>query len=746
MDFNLLNKEQLRAATFEGKHLLVLAGAGTGKTRTIIARAIYLINHGVAPDKIQILSFTKKSANEIVERVKTESDGDPKVKALKGSTFHSWCMELITKYPNAFGLKGYTCIDEDDRDSAFKLVMGQIFGKKTIKIQSRTVLKPETVANIYSYALNVRCNLTESIRHHFIPNDDNSKPDKEIEEIRTICQSIIQGYIDYKKRRHYIDYDDMLSVVALALHKSEPLQRQIAKLYSHILVDEVQDTNPLQWYLLECFYDQCHLFCVGDDAQSIYAFRGADFKSVHSFLDKVPNSTVYKLTENYRSTQEILDVANWVLKKSSFEYDKDLVAHRGGGQKPILYLLDSDWEEANIVSDIIQKAKVEGKTYSDHMVLARAMFAMRKIEGTFVTKGIPYRVFGGTKLMQSAHVRDVVSAMRIIANYRDELAWIRYLTMWPNIGEVGATKIVDAVLDKDNLEDAIDCVECSKGRSPEMKKSLEALSAYNTDPAGAIDLMVSRMEPLLSKRYENWDYRRQDFEALKMVASKSLDIASFIAEYILDPTAELTNKKQKYDIDEDYVTLSTIHSAKGLEADTCFIVNVTPNSFPSPRAVSLDDIEEERRCLYVALTRAKNSLNIMSRKISITATLPEGTVFFNSDKSNVPIGDVIHVTAAGGFMPESPGKRVAEGMLRVRFYEDKREEVVAESYFRRHYFVKEDVASSDNKYFLNGISEDLVTLYGEDNKNDLLESGFEHPWTDFSADEPNGLFDSFDFS
>ena len=134
MDFNLLNKEQLRAATFEGKHLLVLAGAGTGKTRTIIARAIYLINHGVAPDKIQILSFTKKSANEIVERVKTESDGDPKVKALKGSTFHSWCMELITKYPNAFGLKGYTCIDEDDRDSAFKLVMGQIFGKKTIKI------------------------------------------------------------------------------------------------------------------------------------------------------------------------------------------------------------------------------------------------------------------------------------------------------------------------------------------------------------------------------------------------------------------------------------------------------------------------------------------------------------------------------------------------------------------------------------------------------------------------------------
>ena len=747
MDFGKLNKEQLAAATFEGKHLLVLAGAGTGKTRTIIARAIYLIEHGIEPNKIQILSFTKKSANEIVERIKTEAEGNPKAKALKGSTFHSWCMELITKYPNAFGLKGFTCIDEDDQVSAFKLVMGQIFGKKTIKIKNRVVLKPETIANIYSFALNTRCNLSDSIRHHFNPSGgEGAMPEKELEEIRGICQSVIQSYIDYKKRRHYIDYDDMLNVVALALKKSAPLKNQISSLYSHILVDEVQDTNPLQWFLLESFYDNCHLFCVGDDAQSIYAFRGADFKSVHSFLQRVPNSQVYKLTENYRSTQEILDVSNWLLRKSSLSYEKDLVAHRGNGQKPVLYLLDSDWEEANIVSDIVMKGKVEGKTYNDYMVLSRSVYGLRKIESTFVTKGIPYCIFGGTKLMQSAHVRDVVSAMRIVANYHDELAWMRYLTIWPNIGEVGAAKIIDSVLERDGLSEAINCVDCSKGRSPEMKSSLESIVSYGSDPAGAIDLMVNRMEPLLSKRYDNWDYRKHDFEALKMVASKCLDIASFIAEYILDPSAEMTNKGRRDDYEDDRVILSTIHSAKGLEADTCFIVNVTPNSFPSIRATTIDDVEEERRCLYVALTRAKNSLNIMSRKLSLTATIPNGTVFYGSQDCDVPIGEVITIGIINGAKPEASERRIARGMVLAHFYEGNRDEQMTEIHFRRNYFIKSDIASSDEKYFLNGLPDELVTIYGQENKDSLLESGFEHPWTEFSEDERNELLNSFDFS
>ena len=744
MDFSKLNKQQLAAATFDGKHLLVLAGAGTGKTRTIIARAIYLIEHGVEPHKIQILSFTKKSANEIVERIKAEAVGNPKAKALKGSTFHSWCMELITKYPNAFGLKGFSCIDEDDQVSAFKLVMGQLFGKKTIKIKNRVVLKPETIANIYSFALNTRCKLSESIRHYYVPSGgEGSMPETEIEEIRAICQNVIKGYIDYKRRRQYLDYDDMLNVVALALQKNDSLRYSISSLYSHILVDEVQDTNPLQWLLLESFYEKCHLFCVGDDAQSIYAFRGADFKSVHSFLQRVPNSQVYKLTENYRSTQEILDVSNWLLRKSPLNYEKDLEAHRGSGQKPVLYLLDSDWEEANIVSDIVMKGKVEGKKYNDYMVLSRSVFSLRKIESTFVTRGIPYCIFGGTKLMQSAHVRDVVSAMRIVANYHDELAWMRYLTIWPGIGEVGAAKIIDAALEKGGLAEAIDCVDCSKGRSPEMKTNLNAIASFISNPSGAIELMVKLMEPLLSTKYENWDYRKHDFDALKMVASKCLDIPSFITEYILDPTAEMTNKGKGDDFEDDRVVLSTIHSAKGLEADTCFIVNVTPTSFPSTKAKTADDVEEERRCLYVALTRAKNTLNIMSRKLSLTAAIPNGTVFYGSPECDEPLGEVITIGLDPG--KGRAGKEIAKGMVLAHFYEGNRDEKMTEIYFRRNYFVKAGIASSDEKYFLNGLPKELVSIYGQENQAELLESGFEHSWTEFSEDERNDLLNTFDF-
>ena len=510
----------------------------------------------------------------------------------------------------------------------------------------------------------------------------------------------------------------------------------------------MQDTNPLQWLLLESFYEKCHLFCVGDDAQSIYAFRGADFKSVHSFIQRVPGSQVYKLTENYRSTQEILDVSNWVLRKSPLNYDKDLVAHRGHGQKPVLYILDSDWEEANIISDIVMKGKVEGKNYSDYMVLSRTMYSSRKIESTFVTKGIPYCLFGGTKLMQSAHVRDVVSAMRIVANYHDELAWMRYLTIWPNIGEVGAAKIIDDALEAEDLSAAINCVDCSKGRSPEMKSALMSIVSYGADPSGAIDLMVNRMESLLSKRYDNWDYRKHDFDALKMVASKCLDIASFIAEYIIDPSAEMTNKGRRDDYEDDRVIISTIHSAKGLEADTCFVVNVTPNSYPSIRATTLDDVEEESRCLYVALTRAKNSLNIMSRKRSLTAAIPNGTVFYDSPDSEVPVGEVIGIGLMNGTKTNgnSTDKPVAKGSVWVRYYEDNRDEFMPEMQFRRTYFVKSDIPSSDENYFLNGLPDDLVTIYGEKNKDDLLESGFDHPWTEFTEDDRNDLLSSFDFS
>ena len=660
-----------------------------------------------------------------------------------------WCMELIKRYPKAFGLKDYTCIDEDDQESAFKLLLGNLYNvKKSIKIQDKIILKPAAIQSIYSFARNTLCNLTSSIGHYFMLTEENEAlPDKGLREIKDICENVIKAYMEYKRSRRYIDYDDMLYVVAQALRRNAALRDQISSLYSHILVDEVQDTNPLQWLLLESFYDNCHLFCVGDDAQSIYAFRGADFKSVHSFLQRVPNSEVYKLTENYRSTQEILDVSNWMLSKSPLEYGKDLVAHNGHGQKPVMYLLDDDWSEANVIKDTVLKGKEDGKKYGDYLVLSRSAYGLKKVESAFISNNIPYLFFGGTKLMQSAHIRDVVSAMRVVANYHDELAWMRYLTIWPNMGEKTAAKVVESVMEKESIGDAISCIDSANRTTPEnrkeMKDCLESIASLGSDPAGAIELLVKKMEPVLSKSYDNWDYRKRDFEALKMVASKSLDIASFIAEYILDPSVELSAKEKLGDDNDDCAILSTIHSAKGLEADTCFIVNVTPFSYPSSKATTVDEIEEERRCLYVALTRAKNSLNIMSRKISVSATVPTGTAFFESESSDVPIGEVLAISSP---VETDQERKSFQSMVSVHFFEDDREVTMTEGEFRSTYYINSDITSSDENYFLNGLPDDMVTLSVKGSGKGSGEEGFGHPWMNLSDASEEDLMDLFDFS
>lgn len=330
MSTDNLNKEQRAAANFEGKHLVVLAGAGTGKTRTIIARASYLINCGVQPSRILILSFTRKSAQEIVERIKAEIPGKSS-EGLRGQTFHSWCNELIHQNKQVFPQSNYSLIDEEDVISCFKLICG-----KNLKDRENHTIKAENVYKIYSYCINTFVSLSTSMRLILHDNADksNEQVNKSIEKNKSIYGNIIKKYIDYKNRNRYLDYDDLLLIVARTLKDNKSARDFISKKYDHILIDEMQDTNPLQYSLLSSFYDNCHLFCVGDDAQSIYGFRGADFKSMHYFTDKVPDSSVQKLTLNYRSTQEILDLANWLLNQSPLEYNKDLVAFRGYGNIP----------------------------------------------------------------------------------------------------------------------------------------------------------------------------------------------------------------------------------------------------------------------------------------------------------------------------------------------------------------------------------------------------------------------------
>lgn len=600
---DILNQEQLAASEYTGRNLLVLAGAGTGKTRTIIARARHLLAQGVSPGRILILSFTRKSAKEIVERLQSSL---PKGSdALHGQTFHSWCMEMIESNPRVFAFGKFTVIDEDDRMSAFKLVCGRNF-------KSTNFIKPEQLAAVYSYAVNACVNLSTALSRQLFSGKTDEAARKAIMDRRPVFEATIRKYLEYKKERRYLDYDDILHRVATGLLRNPEAAEHLASYYDHILIDEMQDTNPLQYRLLQSFWNRCSLFCVGDDAQSIYGFRGADFNSVHHFTEVVPDARVMRLTTNYRSTQRILDFANWVLRQSPLHYDKELVAVRGKGILPQLIHYTQEWDQArDVVMRIRDSVGELGCRYRDNMILSRSNHGMRSVEACLIEAGIPYVIFGGTSLMKSAHVRDVVSAMRIVANHHDELAWIRYLNLFEGIGDITAARIINRIIDKDTLQECLESLILESRMPAIAATTLQAISNLQRDVEKAIEVAFSSLEKVLSHKYkENWETRRTDVSLLCKIGASSESIVAFLSEYVLDPSLE-TAKKEEGEV-TDYVVLTTIHSAKGLEAANCYLLNVSYTSYPSSLSVMAgsDAVEEDRRCLYVALTRAKDRLYI----------------------------------------------------------------------------------------------------------------------------------------
>lgn len=473
---------------------------------------------------------------------------------------------------------------------------------------------------------NAQCSLSDAIRMKMY---NNAPATLNVDDDNEVLKGVIVMYLDYKRSRKYIDYDDILLIVSKYLKRNEELRKHIAGLYDHILVDEMQDTNPLQYELLSSFYDDCHLFCVGDDAQSIYAFRGADFNTIHKFSEIVAGAEVCKLTINYRSTQEILDLANWVIGNSPLNYDKKLIATRGNGEKPQILHWRDEWEEAeNIALNLLDEFKIHGKKWGDNLVLSRSSWGMRKVEGALIKHKIPYRIFGGSSLMQSRHIRDVVAPMRIVSNYLDEIAWSRYLQLWEGIGPVASAKIIGKVINEKNLDDCLFSL-MEMNLQKEIADTLVQISNLQFDPANAITEALGVMFGRLKQIYKDeWEWRKDDFPILSEVAKKTGSISEFVSEYILDPQLDLYAKEgAKVD---DCVTLSTIHSAKGLEADNVFLVNASSKSYPTSKAVlnGEDAIEEERRCLYVALTRAKNKLRIYRDMQSIHVANSDEQFYF----------------------------------------------------------------------------------------------------------------------
>ena len=592
-----LNPQQKQAATTTAQNCLVLAGAGCGKTKTIVARAAYLIDQGLAAQQIQILTFTRRAASEIVTRV--EQHMGAQAKGLRASTFHTFCMYLLRRNPRAFGLTQFSIIDRDDQLLMFRLLRGNDKGN--------VLPKATELCDLYSYARNTQTKLSDAL---IIQLPQAIEYKKQIADL-------MKAYEQRKQERNFLDYDDILAIVAVHLQNSPELVNWVTSFCHALLVDEMQDTNPLQWALLQPLVGKVKLFCVGDDAQSIYGFRGADFENIHHFKERVPDAEVLTLEMNYRSTQGILDLSNWLLAQSQIDYDKQLRAYRGQGLKPQLHILSNEFEEANWIIQDLNRRHMQGAAWAEHMVLLRSGFSGRYLEGALIAANIPYRFIGGVKLLESAHVKDVLSLLRVSVNPQDDLAWMRFLTLWDGVGDVGASKLAQELIQLPDIEARCQRLE-RHGKVPQQAiLILMQLDVLQQHVEACIGLALDALNEQLENNYKSKDWKRRvkDFDLVKQLARKHSALGEFLEEYVLDPISVSEIDKTP---DQDLVTLITIHSAKGAEQKVCYVPHVSPNQYPHARAQGdFDDVEEERRVLYVALTRAEDELILTKQNLNL---------------------------------------------------------------------------------------------------------------------------------
>ena len=634
----IFNSEQIAAIETVFRHTLTLAGAGTGKTTVTVGRCNHLLANGVPDREILLITFTRRAANEIRSRIHAANRGRTQVFV---GTFHSWAAQLMRKNPDAFGVNAPTLLDPDDARSVFKRF------RKGIK--NADVPNAGKMADLHSLTVNTRLPMAAAMR----------LADIDSKHVQVLTDAS-EHYTRFKRKRDYVDYDDILEIVANALQDSD-LAQAVGRRFPHILIDEMQDTNPLQWLIVDALAPYCSLFCVGDDAQSIYGFRGADFESIHSFTNRLPTAKVLKLEENYRSTQEILDLSNWLLAQSPLEYDKSLRAARGKGFKPKLVETEDQFSQADYVAQTVLSAYETEEKWSNNMVLVRTGYSGRSVESKFIEYKIPYVLIGGVSLFGAKHVKDVLSLLRILANRSDELAWMRYLQLFPGIGEKTADRIFESVaLGRDvfgvdgPVESLHDVLQefAANDQSGWTTPLLQCLRG-SVNPEDAWKQAVKALSERLAKIYrsDNWESRRQDFVYVGDLAKKHDTIAGFIDEYLINPVyeSELSQKK-----DDDCVTIITIHSAKGLEASRCFVVDVQPGSFPRAATVSKKEIEEERRVLYVAFTRAADELHVCRsrRGWSSNRRDSDSESYFLKDLSPELVdfdSDIMHSSAADSF-------------------------------------------------------------------------------------------------
>jgi DNA helicase-2/ATP-dependent DNA helicase PcrA len=607
-----LNDEQFAAVTAPPGPTLVIAGAGSGKTRTLTYRVAWLLDQGVDARHVLLLTFTNKAAREMTERVRTLVPHD--VSALWSGTFHSIGNRILRRHAEVLGLtKSFSILDRDDQKS---LLAGVVAGLD-IDTKQRRFPKADVLASIFSLVENTGESLAEVLEHRYPYFEDWTAEITRAHE----------GYAKRKLTTNSVDFDDLLVLTLKLFKQDEELLALYRKRFRHILVDEYQDTNAVQTELIDLLAGGgSSVMAVGDDAQSIYSWRGADMGNILSFPERHEGCRVFKIETNYRSVPEILDLSNAAIRANRARFDKDLRSSRTAtGTKPALVPLEDPSTQAAFVAQRMLELRDEGIPLEEMAVLYRAHFQSLEVQMELTSRGIPFAITSGLRFFEQAHIKDVAAFMRFVTNCKDETSFKRLVLLLPGIGAAGADKLWRDWLKTGAAEseeiphwsEVLATLKPAKKAAKHWEQFGYVLDELT--PGGGFakpsDMVFSILEGLyaefLQASYDNYENRRSDIEQLMSYAGNFDDVLEFLSQLSLLGSADGEPTGDKAEKDDEKVTLSSIHQAKGLEWKVVFLIWLTDGQFPNGRILESDDpdqLEEERRLFYVAITRAKDEL------------------------------------------------------------------------------------------------------------------------------------------
>jgi DNA helicase-2/ATP-dependent DNA helicase PcrA len=617
---NELNPAQYEAVTSVNGPHLVVAGAGTGKTRTIVYRVAYLVELGVKPENILLLTFTRKAAQEMLRRAAILLDS--RCEQVSGGTFHSFANSTLRKYAPLIGYQtAFTILDQSDAEDVVNLLRTQM----KLDTRERRFPRKETLYDLYSRSINTLTPLKELLSSDY-PHYRDLEDD--IRELHA-------NYVRYKLSHNLMDYDDLLVNLVKLLKEHEPVRAALSNRYKYIMVDEYQDTNKIQAEIVGLLaYKHQNVMVVGDDSQSIYAFRGANFRNIMDFPKDFPNCKIVTIEENYRSTQPILDVSNEIIARAREKYTKVLYTRKPSGPQPQLVIAQNENLQSKFIVQRVLELREQGAALNDIAVLFRSSFLSFDLEIELAKAGIPFVKFGGFKFIETAHVKDLVAYLRVLENPRDAVAWNRILLLVEGVGPRTAERVIEDIVHRHvGTTGEAAAFWMNYGDYPDRVRELfERLKKIYPDhiiPTEKTEEILNYYEPIFRTRYDDHTKRKKDLDMFLTITERYRSISSLLSDLALEPPNESVSDITPPGKDDECLVLSTIHSAKGLEWHSVFVLYALDGRFPTSRAAEDDDeMEEERRLMYVACTRAKENLfitypvNIYDRETGMVLSKP----------------------------------------------------------------------------------------------------------------------------